>query len=147
MSVSANVSTSPLLPPVFLSLRDFGRLERLARVCRMSCPATVAAFLEAELERAVVCGDEDLPRDAVTMRARVLFRSAAGRDVESRVLVYPEDYDPSGAALSILTPLGVALLGLREGAAMRYATLQGAPREVRVEKVAWRPDGGGRGAA
>lgn len=146
MSVSVNVCGEPL-PPVFLSMRDFGRLERLARVCSTSCDEAIAAFLAAELDRAIVCPDAELPRDAVTMRSRVLFRTAADRDVESRVLVYPEDYDPSGAALSILTPLGVALLGLREGAAMRYTALQGAPRQVVVEKVAWRPDGPGRARA
>jgi regulator of nucleoside diphosphate kinase len=130
-----------LPPPVFISRRDFGRLEHLARVRPAHCADIVARFLVAELDRAIICRDEDLPANAVTMRSRVLFRPDDGRDIESRTLVYPHDYDPSGSVLSILSPIGVALLGLREGASMAYPALDGAVRRVAVEKVAWRPDG------
>lgn len=128
------------LPPIYVSLRDFGRLERLARVGPDDCDEAVARFLAAELDRAIICYDAELPDDVVTMRSRVRFRTEPNGEAESRVLVYPEDYDPSGAALSILSPLGVALLGLREGSAMSYDTLHGGPRQVIVEEVAWRPD-------
>lgn len=126
-------------PPVFISRRDFGRLEHLARFRPVPCADAVARFLVAELDRAIICRDEDLPANVVTMRSRVLFRADIQRDIESRTLVYPHDYDPSGAVLSVLSPIGVALLGLREGASMAYATLEGAVRRVAVEKVAWRP--------
>lgn len=129
-----------LPPPVFISRRDFGRLEHLARVRPAHCADIVARFLIAELDRAIICRDDDLPANAVTMRSRVLFRPDVGRDIESRTLVYPHDYDPSGAVLSILSPVGVALLGLREGASMVYPALDGGIRRVAVEKVAWRPD-------
>jgi regulator of nucleoside diphosphate kinase len=107
-------------PPVFISRRDFGRLEHLARVRPAQCADIVARFLVAELGRAIICRDEDLPANVVTMRSRVLLRPDVGRDIESRTLVFPHDYDPSGAVLSILSPIGVGLLGLREGASMAY---------------------------
>ena len=140
IAAPATTCTCPARPPVFITRRDFGRLEHLARLRPAHCADVVARFLAAELDRAIICRDEDLPTNVVIMRSRVLFRADDGRDIELRTLVYPHDYDPSGAVLSILSPIGAALLGLREDASMTYPTLDGALRRASVQKVAWRPD-------
>jgi regulator of nucleoside diphosphate kinase len=138
------------LPPIYLTTRDYGRLESLARL-HSPCDAPVARFLSAELERAVVCQPSDIFDDVVTLNARVLFRTGTfrtgtARDPEARVLVSPDRYFPTGQYLTILSPLGVALLGLREGSRMPFVDRQGSPCHVVVEKVVYQPAMPGRPA-
>lgn len=121
-------------PPVYISTHDFGRLENLVHT-QLASDHPVASFLKTELERAVVRAAPDLPRDAVRMNRRVIYRVEDSERPESRFLVYPRQYHPTGQYLSILSPLGIALLGLREGNGMPFADLAGAQRRVSVEKV------------
>lgn len=121
-------------PGVYISTHDYGRLETLVHT-QLTADHPVVGFLRAELERAVVRPARDLPADAVRMNGRVLFRLNGGHRSESRVLVYPQQYHPTGQYLSILSPLGVALLGLREGSFMSFRDLGGAAHRVLVEKV------------
>jgi regulator of nucleoside diphosphate kinase len=127
------------LPPVYITTRDFGQLERLARLCiRSHRPA--AAALAAELDRAIVCAPDAVMKDVVTMNSRIIFRTSDGAGPQSRILVYPHRYHPSGQFISVLSPLGAALIGLREGSRMLYADLHGVGHEVRVQKVAYQPE-------
>lgn len=121
-------------PPIYIAVHDYGHLENLAHT-RLASGHPVARFLRAELERAVVRPLHDLPGNAVRMNRRVLFRLDDPDRVESRFLVYPQQYHPSGQYLSVLSPLGVALLGLREGNGMPFVDLSGAAKRVTVEKV------------
>ena len=121
-------------PPVYISTRDFGCLENIVHT-QLASDHPVAPFLKTELERAVVRPAPDLPRDVVRMNRRVIFRIEDSERPESRFLVYPRQYHPTGQYLSILSPLGIALLGLREGNGMPFADLAGMQRRVSVEKV------------
>jgi regulator of nucleoside diphosphate kinase len=133
------------LPPVYLSTRDYGRLESLASL-HLSSDTPIARFLSAELQRAVVCQPNDIFADVVTLNSRVLFRTDTTRYADARVLVYPDRYFPTGQYLSILSPLGVALLGLREGSRMPFVDRQGSRCNVVVEKVAYQPEAPARHA-
>jgi regulator of nucleoside diphosphate kinase len=121
-------------PRVYIAVHDYGQLENLAHT-QLASDHPVARFLKTELERAVVRPLHDLPGNAVRMNRRVLFRVDDFDRVESRFLVYPQQYHPSGQYLSVLSPLGVALLGLREGNDMPFVDLSGAAKRVTVEKV------------
>jgi hypothetical protein len=78
------------------------------------------------------------------MNSRVFFRRHIGQPIESRTLVYDGDHAVLGGAIPILAPLGVALLGLRDGSEMPYLSLQGVRYIARVERVAYQPEGDGR---
>src|SRR3546814_2649157 len=81
-----------------------------------------------------VCSS-DLPDQVVAMNAQAIFRLDGLPQAESRMLVYPDRYHPTGQYLSILSPVGVALLGLREGRSMPFRTRDGAASRIHVEKV------------
>src|SRR3546814_12189785 len=97
----------------------------------LSAGDPVGSFLLAELDRAIVVQPKDLPKDVAAMNRRLIFRRGDAA-AENRVLVYPHQYHPTGQYLSILSPLGVALLGLREGSRMFFRMRDGAEDSVRV---------------
>jgi regulator of nucleoside diphosphate kinase len=127
-----------VLPRIVVSTRDFGRLENLARI-HMESAHPVADLLLAELERATVCAPDAVGSDVVTMNARVTFRAGPSMIPRSATVVYPEDYHPTGQHVSVMSPLGAAMLGLRAGERMPYTDLQGTRFSVKVDEVAYRP--------
>jgi regulator of nucleoside diphosphate kinase len=75
----------------------------------------LAPFLSAEVRRAAVCEDRVLPDDVVTLNREVSFRLDWGPASAYRTLVYPEAFVDETRQISLLSPIGVALLGLRPG--------------------------------
>lgn len=127
-----------VLPQVFISTRDFGRLEILARI-QLETAHPVAELLLQELERATVCSRETVGCDIVTMNSRVVYKSNTDNYPQSATIVYPEDYQPTGQYISVMGPLGAALLGLRVGDSMPFTNLQGIPFSVTVKEVSFQP--------
>ncbi len=127
------------LPPVAMTDRDWRRLRRLVR-CAAALYHPVSELLAREVGRATVCPVEEIPSDVVTMNSRVVFRTGRGDGVQSRFLVFPERYTPNGYCVSVTSPLGAALIGLRTGSSFHYRSLDGEPRCVFVQDVAYQPE-------
>jgi regulator of nucleoside diphosphate kinase len=124
-------------PLVTIADADFGRLDALASAGEFA-GHPVAGFLGAELERAVIRPTEEIGPDIVRMNSRVAFRIGAGRNIEVRTLVYPEEYARRGGrgdCVSVMTPLGAALIGLRVGATMSYEAANSTMQHVTVAAV------------
>jgi regulator of nucleoside diphosphate kinase len=96
-------------------------------------------MLSAELDRAVIIDDEDVPPDVIRMRTRVRIRDCSSRQSEDYMLVYPRESDVRLNLLSVLAPLGTALLGYREGDRIDWQ-LPGGVRAVLVEKILGQSD-------
>lgn len=79
----------------------------------------IAPFLSAEVRRAAICKDGALPNDAVAPGRRVSYRLDWGEATPYRILVYPENYADADAQISLLSPIGAALLGLRAGSEIK----------------------------
>jgi len=90
--------------------------------------------LTSELERAVVVGPGDLPRNVVTMHARVRVADLMTGERQELMLVFPTQADMAARRLSVLAPIGTALLGYREGDEVEWRT-PGGLRRLRIEKV------------
>ena len=91
--------------------------------------------LADELDRAIVVHSERLPPDAVSMHARCTYHDEhtdALRDIE---LVYPHEAEPALGKISVLTPVGSALLGLRVGQAIEWPFPDGSVHCLRVKRV------------
>ena len=87
-------------------------------------------WLLAELERAMVVADHAVPPNVVRMGSVVRYRS--GNSERTVELVYPKAADIGSARVSILTPVGAALIGLRQGQSITYATRDGRTQSLTV---------------
>jgi regulator of nucleoside diphosphate kinase len=102
------------LPSIMVTPHDHRRLMRTAReLARQVHPLAVP--LRRELHRAILCSRDRLPDDVVTLDRFVTYRLADGGRAERRALIHPEDGMWPPAEVSVLTPLGLSLLGLRPG--------------------------------
>jgi regulator of nucleoside diphosphate kinase len=96
--------------------------------------------LHAELARATVVNAEELPHDVVTMRSRVLIM--LGDEEKEITLVYPNEANRSTGKISILSPIGTAIIGYREGDVIDWLTPGGFKR-IRIMKVLYQPEASG----
>lgn len=91
--------------------------------------------LADELDRAIVVQKEQVPTDVVTMYARCSYfdeRLGTQREIE---LVYPDEADPASGKVSVLTPVGSALIGLRVGQEIEWDFPDGSLRRLKVTAV------------
>jgi regulator of nucleoside diphosphate kinase len=125
-----------------ISSLDAERLDRLLE----SLPSNAfpgRAELEAQLMRAEVVEPNEMPPTVVTMNSTVEFRVASSSEVFRLTLVYPKDVDASGGTISILAPVGSALLGLSEGDQIEWPKPGGGTLQVLIEKVIYQPERAG----
>ncbi len=103
------------------------------------------ATLEQELERATELEARDTPPDLITMNTRVRVADLESGECDEYTLVYPAEADVASNKVSVLAPLGTALLGYREGDQVDWL-MPGRVRHLRVEKVLHQPEAALRAA-
>jgi regulator of nucleoside diphosphate kinase len=123
----------PKRPEIHVTAADFDRLSALADAAAGALPA-IADFLADELERAQIV-EAAAARGVVQMHSTVRYRDAETGDEHTVTLVYPDEADIEAGRLSILTPVGAALIGLRRGQTITWATPAGKPRNLTVTHV------------
>jgi regulator of nucleoside diphosphate kinase len=123
-------------PPIVIGASDFQALERLAAAFAARLP-DVADELQAELDRAKVVADRSVPASAVRMGSTVVFE--ADDRQRTVTLVYPAEADIAQGRISIMTPVGVALIGLSVGQSMEWTARDGKQHRFKVLRVS---DGG-----
>jgi regulator of nucleoside diphosphate kinase len=131
MDRKPDVITGRLKPRITLTAADYERLSVLARAAANTVP-DVAAVLAEELDRAHVFTKVRDPRDIVCMGSEVEFWDEATCKVQTVMLVYPEEANISQGKISVLTPIGTALIGLRAGHSMTWETRDGELRRLTV---------------
>lgn len=121
-------------PPIAIDASHFARLSALSSLT--SGPMTeVCEYLREELDRAHVLPAEELRPDIVSLDSQVEFRDEQTGKVQEIVLVYPHDADITRRRISVLTPVGAALLGLSVNQTISFHTRTGERRELTVLKV------------
>ncbi|MFH7325236.1 nucleoside diphosphate kinase regulator [Desulfurivibrio sp. C05AmB] len=129
-------------PKIVISSLDAERLDRLLEsLPRNAFPGK--DDLEAELDRAEVVEPRDIPPTVVTMNSTVRFKVASSAEEFSLTLVYPQDVDAKGGNISILAPVGSALLGLSQGDEIEWPKPGGGVLRVRIEEVIYQPERAG----
>ena len=98
--------------------------------------------LRQELERAEVVAAAEIPPDVVTMNSQVRVRDLSNGRVTVYTLVFPRDSDFSRNRISILAPIGTALLGLRVGNVIEWKVPAGT-RRLKIESVLYQPEAAG----
>jgi len=121
---------------------DVQRLNGLLPTLQASDHQAVAA-LQSELSRARIVSCAAVPTDVVTMNSRIVFEDLESGVLQEATLVYPQDADPARGRVSILAPLGRALLGLRVGQSIFWRRETGPSCHLRIAQLAYQPEAAG----
>ena len=121
-------------PRIAIPQADIDRLSRLAAAAAHVMP-DVTEYLERELERARAIPDGRSSAHVVKMGARAEYRDEKTGKVHTVTLVYPGESDIERGLVSVLTPIGAALLGLSEGQSIEWTTRTGERRQLTVLAV------------
>lgn len=122
---------------------DFDRLSHLAKSPRYRAKqSTLLAGLENDLSRGTVISSDRVPKAVVTMNSRVRVRDTRTHEAETFTLVYPEEADIAEGKLSVLAPLGRALLGARARQIISVHAPVGE-RTLKVERILYQPEAAG----
>jgi regulator of nucleoside diphosphate kinase len=124
-------------PRITLTADDYARLSTLADAAMNNMP-DLAAELADELGRAEVLAPGDTPEQTVCMNSEVTFRDDTSGKLQTVTLVYPNEADILHGRISVLTPVGTALIGLRTADAISWQTPTGELRQLTVLSVALR---------
>ena len=124
-------SESLAKPGITLSANYYERLSALAHAARNRLP-DLAAELADEIGRAQVLAKGEMPKHFVSMNSEVEFRDDTTGKVRTVTLVYPEEADISQGKISVMTPVGTALIGLRTGHSITWETPSGEMRQLTV---------------
>jgi len=122
-------------PKIVISADDLAHLEGLADGMMKRHPALADRLFE-EIGRAKIVAPAKMPQNVVTMGSTVTYRDEATGQEKSVILVYPEAADIALLRVSVMTPIGVALLGLSEGASFYWDTRDNQRRMLTILKVA-----------
>jgi regulator of nucleoside diphosphate kinase len=98
--------------------------------------------LRGELQRAHVVEPEQVPPDVITMNSRAALLDQETDEREEWTLVYPEDADVKAGKISVLAPVGAAMLGYRVGDVFEWET-PGGKRVLKVEAILYQPEAAG----
>ncbi len=129
--------------PIQIAVGDMERLRAVVERHAGGVQDAAAEMLEAELDRAHVMPRDGLPPDVVTMHSRVLSEDVDTGERRELVLVYPEEADVQRSWISVLAPVGTALLGLSAGQSISWPVPAGRTRTIRVVSVVYQPEAGG----
>ncbi|MEX6723249.1 nucleoside diphosphate kinase regulator [Sphingosinicellaceae bacterium M-36] len=121
-------------PPVYMIDSEADALAALALGAEARLPQVAALLLE-EIDRAELRRADEMPADVVTMMSTVEFTDENSGSRRAVQLVYPQEADIAAGRISILTPVGAGLIGLREGQSIRWPDRDGQEHVLRVLHV------------
>ncbi len=135
-------TNSGLPPSIVVSSRDMARLEAMLESPALSRhPAAIA--LSQELYRAQVLAPDEVPEGIVTMHSRVECVDELHDEKHSLTLVYPHEADFDKGRVSVLAPVGSALLGLSVGQTIDWTAPGGRQLRLRVTAIHYQPEASG----
>jgi regulator of nucleoside diphosphate kinase len=126
----------PQAPERKLTELDFARLNKL--VAAGAPPQLDELLCDAE-----VVPSRSVPPDVVTMYAKCVVRDVKAHRTQAFVVCYPPDAEPAGGFISVLSPAGMALIGLPVGALATWSGPGGEPIAVQIEEILFQPEASG----
>ena len=130
---------------IWLTGQDYNRLRHLlAELTRQSRGMQAGVdTLEDILDLARIVQPEKVPGNVVTMNSRVLYEDVATGEKGTVTIVYPADAAPSEQKISVLSPVGAALLGEAENSEVELPLPHGQTRRIRIDSVLYQPEAQG----
>jgi regulator of nucleoside diphosphate kinase len=123
---------------ILVTDQDFERLSLLIQ----HSESKTAGLLEEELARATVVPQREIPQDIVTMNSTIRFTNEENGKESEVTLVFPKDADVTNGQVSVLAPVGMALIGLKVGQSIEWPMPTG-PRKLKVVRILYQPEAAG----
>ena len=130
---------------IWLTDLDYMKLKRLLAELDRQARGMRAGVetLEEILDLARVVEPDSVPQNVVTMNSRVSFEDCTNGKRSSVTVVYPADAEPASGRISVLSPMGTALIGKSEGSELELPLPYGKSRRIRVVDVEYQPEAEG----
>jgi regulator of nucleoside diphosphate kinase len=130
---------------IYITEVDLARLRRLidrSMDSNMNWSKPYLKRLEGELERAEVVAAKEIPRDIITMMSTARLKDLDSGKQMVYSLVFPNEADADEGRISILAPVGTAMIGYRVGDVIEWE-VPGGLRRLKVEDVLYQPEASG----
>ena len=130
---------------IYINEVDLARLRKLIDLARETGNDANRMYLdrlEGELERAEVVNPNDIPNDVVTMRSTVRLKDLDNGKEMVYSLVFPNEADIDEGKISVLAPVGTAMIGYRVGDVIEWEVPSGL-RRLKVEEIIYQPEASG----
>ena len=129
---------------IFITEFDRDRLEELIEVAEEfgGKDRKDLRDLQEELDRAKIVKPQEVPPNVVTMNSRVLLQDMDTSDEMTCTLVFPRNANIDSGAISVLAPVGTAILGYTEGSVVEWEVPSGRKR-ILIEKILYQPEASG----
>jgi regulator of nucleoside diphosphate kinase len=130
---------------IYITTSDYQRLSALIEMNRNRNGETDRQYLdqlEEELAQAEVVDPRDIPGDVITMRSKVHLKDLKSGQTVMYSLVFPSEANYNKGQISVLAPIGTALLGNRSGDVVESRVPSGL-RRLRVKEVLYQPEAAG----
>ena len=116
---------------LFLKSQDYLKITALLA----SAPEEIRDLLQSELDRATVAADDRVPEGVVTMHSLVEYIDVATKKSNRIRLVYPHEVNIEESKISVLAPIGAALIGLKVGQKIKWPLPNGREKVIEVTSV------------
>ena len=129
---------------IYITELDYNRLNGLIDRTRERNAADREYLnkLEAELERAEIVEPKAIPSDVITMRSKVRLKDLVSGETATYSLVFPTEANFADGKISVLAPIGTAILGYRRGDTIEWPVPSGL-RRLKVEEILYQPESAG----
>ena len=126
---------------IFLTEKDYIRIKSLFE--HFSNLDFDKENLEIELDRARILADNEVPKDLVTMNSTLKYKKLRTKEEKVITLVYPSQLSKIENGVSILSPLGTALIGLSAGQEINWAFPNGKTERIKIIEIIYQPEASG----
>jgi regulator of nucleoside diphosphate kinase len=130
---------------IYITKSDYERLTKLIEIAREregDANREYLDTLEEELDRAELVQQKDIPADVITMRSTVRLKDLATSEEMIYQLVFPTEANYEEGRISVLAPIGTAMLGYKRGDVIEWQVPSGS-RRLSVEEVIYQPESSG----
>jgi regulator of nucleoside diphosphate kinase len=118
-------------PSLVISNEDFKKISALLLIAKPE----IADLLEEELSRATLVPSTELPKDVVAMNSEVGFLDLDSGKEQTLTLTYPHEANIDMNKVSVLAPVGAALIGLKVGQTINWPVTEDKTRRIKVTSV------------
>ena len=135
---------TPQTGTIYVTEADYRRLTGLIETTRdrNGVDREYVNLLEAELERAEIVDPKRIPANVITMRSKVRLKDLVNGETKIYSLVFPTEANFSEGKISVLAPIGTAILGYKLGDSIEWPVPSGL-RKLKVDEILYQPEAAG----